>query len=162
MNEGKKLRGLLHIEGSDTDAPEHALTDLALGLGLGATDRARQWALVGFALEQERKLRRPAHRPKQDPITHTDAIRAFGAWQMCWNLRRILGKPNAHIKNRELVRIIRLVEEALAIPQLEQLFPERGDIDASLSRGKKILGIDDDWNSEVCEEVERAFPKTTD
>jgi hypothetical protein len=161
MNEGKKLRGLLHIEGIDPDPPEHVLTDLAIGLGLGATEQARRWAWMGFALEQEGKLRRPAHRPKQDPKTRKDAIRAFGAWQMCWNLRRILGNPNANIKSRELVRIIRRVEEALAIPTLERLFPERADIDASLSRGKKILGIDDDWNSKVCEELHRTFPKTT-
>jgi hypothetical protein len=161
MNEDKKLLGLLHIEGSDTDPPEHFLTDLALGLGWGATDQARQWALIGFALEQARNLRRPAHRPKQDPITHKDAIRAFAAWQMCWNLRRIVNDPKAHISNRELIRTIQFVETNLGLSTDQKIFPERGNIDASLSRGKKILGIDDDWNSQVCEEVQRTFPKTT-
>lgn len=161
MKEDENLRGLLHIEGSETDPPERALTDVALGLGWGATDQGRRWASIGFALEQERKLRRPAHRPKQDPMTHKDAIRAFAAWQMCWNLRRVLGNPKANISNRELIRIIRLVEKALAITASEKMFPERGNIDASLSKGRKILGIDDDWNSKVCEEVQRTLSKTT-
>jgi hypothetical protein len=161
MKKDENLRGLLDIEGSDTDPLEHFLTDLTLGLGWGATDQARRWALIGFALEQERNLRRPPHRPKQDPITHKDAIRAFAAWQMCWNLRRILNDPKAHISNRELIRVIRHIEEMLAIPRPERLFPERANIDASLSKGKKILGIDDDWNSQVCEEVQRTLSNTT-
>jgi hypothetical protein len=151
----------LHIEGSDSDVPEQALIDLALGLGWGASDQARRWALIGQAYEAQMKLRRPAHRPKQDPLTHTDAIRAFAAWQMCWNLRRRVGNPKAHISNRELIRAIQFVEITMSLDAVERLFPERENPDASLSRGKKILGVDKDWNSKVCEEVQRSFTKTT-
>jgi hypothetical protein len=161
MNKGEKMRGLFLIEGSNTDTSEQAVTDLALGLGWGATDQARRWALIGLAMEERIMLRRPAHRPKQDPLTHKDAIRAFAAWQMCWTIRTVLGNPKANISNRELIRIIRLVENALGIPTSEKTFPEHGNIDASLSRGRKILEMDNDWNSEVCEEVQRSFPKTT-
>jgi hypothetical protein len=161
MKENEKVRGLLDIAGSDACLSEQALTDLMLGLGWGATDQARRWALIGFALEEKMKLRRPAHRPKQDPITHKDAIRAFAAWQMCWKLRGIVGNPKARISSRELTRIIQIVENALGLNTTEKLFPKRGNLDASLSSGKKILEIDDDWNSKVCEEVQRTLSKTT-
>lgn len=161
MKQNDHAQTPLHVEGNDSDVPEQVLTDLALGLGWGATDQARRWALIGQAYEAQMKLRRPAHRPKQDPLTHKDAIRAFAAWEMCWNLRKMVGNPKAHIANRELIRTIQFVEKKMSVAAGEKLFPERGNPDASLSRGKKILEIDDDWNSKVCDEVQRSFTKTT-
>ncbi len=159
------MRGLLELSDDDSDTDndpsESALADIVLGLGWGATEQAKQWALIGRALEASLQNRRPAHRPKQDPITHKDAIRAFSAWQMCQGLRRLVGNPKAHISNRELIRAIRLVEDATAVPAREKIFPNGGNFEASVSRGKEILGIDDDWNSQLCEEVQRTFPKTT-
>ena len=161
MKGNEHALGPLHVEGNDSDMPEQVLTDLALGLGWGATDQGRRWALIGQAYEEQMKLRRPAHRPNQDPLTHKDAIRAFAAWQMCWNLRRIVGNPKAHISNRELMRAIQFVENKMSLDASEKIFPDRGNPDASLSRGKKILEIDGDWNSKVCDEVQRSFTKTT-
>jgi len=165
MTSKKQVRGLLDVieaeaQGEEWELAEQALGD-ALGLGLDTTEQAKRWALIGRVYETQRKLRRPAHRPKQDPLTHKDANRAFGAWQMYWNLRRIFNNPKARITNRELIRIIQVVEQAKSLNAGERLFPEHGNSDASLSRGKKILGIDDDWNSKVCEELQQSFTKTT-
>jgi hypothetical protein len=165
MSRNKQARGLLDVFGddsnTDSDLPESAVADLVLGLGLGATEQARQWALIGRALEAKLQNRRPAHRPKQDPVTHKDALRAFAVWQMYQNLRNLVGDPKAHITMRELIRVIRLVEDATAVPKRERMFPTGGNFEASVSRGKDILGIDGYWNSEFCEEVQRTFPKTT-
>ena len=162
MNGDAEVPRLWLLADDDKDVPERFLTDLALGLGWGATDQARSWALMGKALEAEMLRRRPAHRPKSDPLTHKDTLRAFAAWEMCWNLRRILGDPKAQISNRELIRVIQLVEKALCIDRDEKLFAEGGNFDASLSRGRDILGIVADWHCQVCEELQRTFPKTTD
>lgn len=161
MKRDEEVPRLWLLANDGDDVPEQFLTDLALGLGWGATDQARRWASMGKALEAEMLRRRPAHRPKQDPLTHKDALRAFAAWEMCWNLRRILGDPKAHFSNRELVRVIQLVEKALDIANDERLFPDHGNFDAALSRGRDILGIVDDWHCPVCEELQRTFPKTT-
>lgn len=166
MTAKKPVRGLLDFaeaeeQGEGWEFTEQALDELGLALSLGATEQARRWALIGQVYEAQMKLRRPAHRPKQDPLTHKDAIRAFAAWEMCWALRRIVGNPKAHIANRELICAIQFAEKAKSIDAGERLFPDAGNHDASLSRGKKILGIDEDWTCKVCEEVQRTFPKTT-
>jgi hypothetical protein len=165
MSSNKQVRGLLELFGddrdTDSDPSESALADIVLGLGFGATEQARRWALIGRALEAKLQNRRPAHRPKQDPMTHKDAIRAFSAWQMYQGLRRLVGNPKAHISNRELIRAIRFVEDKTGVPARERIFPTGGNFDASVCKGKEILGIDDDWNSQVCEEVQRTLSKTT-
>ena len=161
----KQIRGLLDVveaeaKGQEWELAEQTLGD-ALGFGLGATEQARRWALIGMEHEAKMQSRRPAHRPKKENITKIDSIRAFAAWQMCWHLRGLANKPNAHITNRELIRIIQFVEKTKSLDAGERLFPEHGNSDASLSRGKKLLGIDDDWNSKVCEELQQSFTKTT-
>tara|TARA_B110000977_G_C10846863_1_gene404243 strand:+ start:48 stop:548 length:501 start_codon:yes stop_codon:yes gene_type:complete len=165
MTSKKQVRGLLDVveaeaQGEEWELAEQTLGD-ALGLGLGATEQARRWALIGMEHEAKMQSRRPAHRPKKENITKIDSIRAFAAWHMCWRLRGLANKPNARITNRELIRVIQVVEQAEGLDAGERLFPERGNSDASLSRGKKILGIDANWNSKVCEELQQSFTKTT-
>jgi hypothetical protein len=165
MTSKKQVRGLLDVieaeaQGEEWELAEQTLGD-ALGLGLGATEQAKRWALIGMEHEAKMQSRRPAHRPKKENITKIDSIRAFAAWHMFWHLRGLANKPNAHITNRELIRVIQIVEQTKSLDAGERLFPERGNSDASLSRGKKILEIDDNWNSKVCEELQQSFTKTT-
>ncbi len=165
MTSKRQVRGLLDVfeaeaQGEEWELAEQALGN-ALGLGLGAVEQARRWALIGMEHEAKIQARRPAHRPKKENITKIDSIRAFAAWQMCWHLRGLSNKPDAHITNRELIRVIQVIEQTESLDAGERLFPERGNSDASLSRGKKILEIDGDWNSKVCEELQQSFTKTT-
>ena len=165
MTSKRQVRGLLEVveaeaKGEEWELAAQTLGD-ALGLGLGATEQAKRWALIGIEHEAKMQLRRPAHRPKKESITKIDSIRAFAAWQMCWHLRGLANKPNARITNRELIRVIQIVEQEKSLGAGERLFPEHGNSEASLSRGKKILEIDGDWNSKVCEELNQSFTKTT-
>jgi hypothetical protein len=167
------------VTGGGADDPgdylAQAVADAALGLGLGATGQARRWALIGKAVEEreqeqarreleQAQSRRPAHRPKVDPLLHLDALRAYAAWDMCQNLRRLTGKPSGRVASRELIRVLQLIEKELGVPLSEQMFPTRKNLEASVSRGKVILQIDADWDSEFCEKLSQAFgtfPKET-
>ena len=165
MTSKRHVRGRLEVveaeaKGEEGGLAAQTLVD-ALGLGLGATEQAKRWALIGMEHEAKMQLRRPANRPKKESITKIDSIRAFAAWRMCWHLRGLANKPNARITNRELIRVIQVVEQEKSLGAGERLFPEHGNPEASLSRGKKILEIDGDWNSKVCEKLNQSFTKTT-
>ena len=141
-------------------------------------------------LEQLQRMERPAHRPSIDPIQSKDAARAFAAWHMCRDIRALLAAKSrspasqnrpgkmkrtakaafvakghgaeAHFTSRELVRLVQAAEDALRLPAHERYFPRaQGSWDASVSRGKRILEIDDNWHSRVCEELLESFSKTT-
>ena len=73
MTSKKQVRGLLDVveaeaQGEEWELAEQTLGD-ALGLGLGATEQARRWALIGMEHEAKMQSRRPAHRPKTENIT---------------------------------------------------------------------------------------------
>ena len=107
MTDEGKARGLLdealvELTGESRE-PRDPSPDFVPGMGLGATRQATRWAWLGMQQEVregvKRALKRPAHRPRKDPIETKDSIRAFAAWQMCRNLRHnILKKPNAQFR----------------------------------------------------------------
>jgi len=163
MSEKKKVSGLLDmLDAEQKGQPWEWEADprgVVPGMGLGATAQATRWAWLGMQMEAEAAiqsaLKRPAHRPAKDPLLSKDAVRAFAVWRMCNGLRHdILRKPNAHITTRALVALIRQVENALNVPRTRQLFamPDQ-TVETSISRGKRILEIDDAWNSQFCEEL---------
>ena len=69
MTSKKQVRGLLDVieaeaQGEEWELAEQALGD-ALGLGLGTTEQAKRWALIGASYETQEEIRRPAHRPSK-------------------------------------------------------------------------------------------------
>ena len=170
MTERKKVRGPMGIIEAQINGEEWEIEspspDYVPGMGMGATKQATRWAWIGMQAEISNaiaeKSKRPAHRPKKDPLETMDAVRAFAAWRMCKNLRRILGKPDAKITTRELICLIQLVENEMGVDRRQQFF-NRDDTtnEQSVSRGKNHLEIDADWNSKVCEELQAAFSQTT-
>ena len=136
------------------------------GMGVGASEQAIRWAWVGQLIEMdqaiEKSLKRPAHRPRKQSYEKKDAWRAYLAWNMCWNVRRALGAADGKISNRELIRCIRDVERKLQIPNDKRAFTSTdATCEQSLSRGKKLLKIDNNWNSEFCEKLSVTFNQTT-
>ncbi|MGY6634843.1 MAG: hypothetical protein ACXIU8_14040 [Alkalilacustris sp.] len=171
MSEKRKVRGLLDMLDAERsgEAWEWAepASDFVPGMGIGATAQATRWAWLGMQMEAaaavERALKRPAGRPTKDRLLTKDAVRAFAVWRMCYALRHdVLGKPEAHITARELVRLIRQVEASLEVPRHCQLFARPDEtVEPSITRGKSTLEIGDDWNSALCEELWFGSPQTT-
>lgn len=171
MNEKRQVRGLLDMLDAEREGQlwewEALAPGVVPGMGLGASSQATRWAWLGMQMEAEaaiqNTLKRPAHRPAKDPLLSKDAVRAFAVWRMCHGLRHdILNKPNAHISTRELVALIRQVENALNVPKTHQLFSKPDQtVESSITRGKQILEIDDAWNSQFCDKLEASLTQTT-
>ena len=166
----RTVQGLLDLVVASANGepwePALSIYDFVPGMGVGASEQAIRWAWVGRLIEMERaiekSLKRPAHRPRKQSYEKKDAWRAYLAWNMCWNVRRALGAPDGKISNRELIRCIRDVENKLQIPNDKRAFTSTdATCEQSLSRGKKLLEIDNNWNSEVCEKVSATFNQTT-
>jgi hypothetical protein len=125
------------------------------GMGLGATKEATRWAWMGYHLEKRRKigqhLKRPRGRPRKEPLETTDAFRAFTLWRLAQHLDE---DARRRISSRALVTFARQVEASLDVPQEERAFPVMTEaFDRSVSEGKKLLEIDNAWNSSVCEKI---------
>lgn len=167
----RKVNGLLDAvvsesAGEEWEVAEHS-PEFVPGMGLGATKQAIRWAYLGMLQEDrailKRVFKKPLGRPKKHPYQGKDAIRAFAAWRMCGGLRDVLDKPNGIITNRELIRVISLLEDRLGVPRRERLFTAyESTNEQSLSRGKKTLEIDDNWNSKVCDKLLQEFSSNDD
>ncbi|MEL7281063.1 MAG: hypothetical protein AAFY35_16570 [Pseudomonadota bacterium] len=131
------------------------------GLGLGVSPDAHRLAFLGLfyvAVMEAKKIQaRPLGRPEKDPLLSKDAIRAFALWRM---RNGFPARLNGKISNREMIRLYRIVEESMDLPTEERLFPA-GNLESSVSRGKGILNISDDWQSVVCEKIDADLPQTT-
>ena len=171
MTQPRKVRGLLGILEADARGEKWELEspspNFVPGMGFLATPEATRWAFIGMCQELAQKMKRPAHRPSIAPNQSKDAARAFAAWQMCRDLRKLYAAKgrgaDAQFTSRELVRCVQAAEDAANLPARERYFPRKklGSWDASVSRGKRILRIDDNWHSPLCEELLASFSKTT-
>ncbi|MEQ5828073.1 hypothetical protein J3456_11970 [Sulfitobacter sp. NFXS29] len=115
--------------------------------------------LAQIELRLKRKAGRPAH---DDELMSVDAVRAMCCWDMAHVVGAIVAKKKGRsysrkdgtsISNREVIGLVDLVEQG---PYLSQ-----STVEASVSRGKKILKIDRRWRSEVCDKLWEGFAQTT-
>lgn len=126
------------------------------GMGLGATPQACRWAWIGFNIEMRNaidgSIARPRGRPAKEPIGTKDAWRAWTLWRIAQNLEE---QTRKNITNRELIDLASRVENELCIPNSERAFPPGGEFEQSVSRGRTMLEIGDDWKSELCEKIDQ-------
>lgn len=123
------------------------------GIGLGATPQVMKWARLGRMYEKQMRLAKPdiVGRPTVGEF-NKDASRAFGMWQIAQMLKKLGYK---RISNRALIRFLAKFEEHYRVPMRSRKFPQKsgGSYEQSISRGKRALGIDKDWYSERCNEI---------
>lgn len=160
----RKVRGLLDVTAAEAAGEEWVVespsSEFFPGMGFGAMPEATEYAYRGWIEKKKRAPRRKRGRPKLQPGLNIDCIRAFAAWEMCQNLRRTMRRPNANIPVKELISAIQFVENRLDFRPEKRLFPgTTANLDQSVSRGKRNLGIDRQWNSETCEEIKSHFPQ---
>ncbi len=107
----------------------------------------------------KKKVGRPAH---ENDLLSMDTVRAMCCWDMAHVVGAIAAKSKGRsysrqggvsISNRSVIALVDLVEQG---PYLSQ-----STVEASVSRGKKILKIDKRWRSEVCDKLWESFAQTT-
>ncbi len=139
------------------------------GIGLGASERARRWASLGMIIDNERfwplvenaiasygiaseaefENRRKVGRPNKGELGSKDCWRAYTLWR--------LRKQYPQCKTvKSLVNLAAQFEKILKRTPTECGFylSNTDNIEQSVSRGKKALGIDRNWHSETCEQFE--------
>ena len=147
----KQVRGLLdYIEAIDSDeewefAPNSET--FVHGMGFGASAEATRWAYKGFLAESKASKR--AGRKKLAEHENIDCERAQIIWLYVHMFRNQLGtKP----KNRHLISTMQRLGQT--DKRIAKLFPtSHARLESSVSRGKKLLEINENWESKVCEEL---------
>jgi hypothetical protein len=146
---------------ADLSGPKFAFLLSELGLdGLTGEDATR-YLLLGFLNEtlanldsQLEKLKLGPGRPSKDILEQIDAKRAFKLWSFAHNLKATVRKQPVdyrapvEMKTRDLISLAQAIE---AEGQLPRLFPQTSSfttLEQSVSRGRKVLGIDRLWQSE--------------
>ena len=155
--EKQAIAGLLGV----VDTKDWSALDIlvnSIGLGFGASTEAKRLALLGYYQEQiaildrELEKHKPKRgRPSKDPLYSKDAMRAFMLWELSHNFVGV--DKRVTISNRSLIDLAIQFENILNIPNNERVFPN-GNWEQSVSRGKKILEIDNNWQSKVCDKLD--------
>ncbi|GAG18884.1 unnamed protein product, partial [marine sediment metagenome] len=130
------------------------------------------WAMIGYLTDrlaeldaQTAKLKPRKGRPPKNPHDNIDANRARALWRIAHVIGALTQKsphdPRRGVKitTRQLIQLAKDV-----VPASEGLFePYVTDttIEQSVSRGRSILEIDDEWRSKVCEKEAGIFPQIT-
>lgn len=162
----RKIRGLFDIidaqaKGEDWEL-EAISEDFIPGLGVGATDEARRWAWLGYRYEMleavKVRLKRKRGPPTKDAYLTLDAKRARYLWAFADTLTKGKG---GKISSRALIQLAVEVAKSTANPELKRLFLVADNVEYSVSRGKKIMDIDAQWCSKVCEQLMKDYPQTT-
>ena len=167
MTETRKVTGLLGVvaaeaEGAEWEVSTALQNGVVPGMGLGASPDAIRWAQQGWLAEEKarrtQKPKRAANRPPKDRYMDIDCIRAFSAWRMAQQLRKLLPECDIgggiRISNRELIRLMQGVEAKIPVAPKERLFPMAStSLETSVSRGRGKLEVDKLWRSAVCEKL---------
>ena len=150
----KRIRGLLDYatlkEGEDWEWEPPSETYMP-GLGLGATPEAHRLAYKGYEAEYNDLVikisQRARGRPKTRQYQDINSRRAFFIWWEVkdWPLIRRRTATNGKL----IERMRNLANNEMRV----KYWPDRQSLEQSISRGRKNLKIDNNWNSKVCEKI---------
>ena len=151
----KQVHGLIdYIEaiGSEEDWEFAPINEtIVRGMGVGASAEAIRWAYKGFLAElhENSKISKKAGRKKLAEHENIDCERTQIIWLYVHMFRNQLGtKP----KNRHLISTMQRLGQT--DKRIAKLFPtSHARLESSVSRGKKLLEINENWESKVCEEL---------
>lgn len=157
MTNRPTIRGLLDFRSDEPSSTANPKEETREYVEVDKADLAEleKWAALGIAFlkreELRRKLAPKKGRPKKHPLASDDVRRALAAWDFINNTRHRLGRPNLMMTNREIIRLLKLLENETKTPSSERLFgADEVSLEGSVSRGRTLLKIDEFWNSDVC------------
>jgi len=166
----KRVRGLLDYLDLQEDEEwewEPPSENYVFGMGLGATNEAIRWAYKGYLVENALALKaitpKRTGRPKKRAFEDINCLRAYAIWQ--YVQRNIPEEMRSGLSNRSLIAALSAIEK-----EAEKTWPEQrkvlfstmtANLEASISRGRTKLAIDENWNSPVCEKLKLTFSQTT-
>ena len=161
----KRIRGLLDYatlkEGEDWEWEWEPPSETYMpGLGLGATPEAHRLAYKGYEAEYNDLVKKSSQptlgRPKTGQYHDINCRRAFFIW---WEVKDWPVNRRRIATNRELIERMRnLTNNEMRV----KYWPDRQSLEQSISRGRKKLKIDNNWNSKVCEKILHYLEQTTD
>ena len=158
----KRIRGLLDYatlkEGEDWEWEPPSETYMP-NVGFGASPEAHRQAYRGYVEELNdlvKKSSQPTRgRPKTGHYQDINSLRAFFIW---WEVKDWPVKQRRLANNRELIERMRnLTNNEMRV----KYWPDRQSLEQSISRGRKKLKIDSNWNSKVCEKILHNLMQTT-
>ena len=155
MTDKKQVKGLLdYISLKPGEEAEYAPNseDYVYGMGLGTTKEARDLAIIGSIYINIQKLKKlsknPNGRPKISILLSLDQKRVFALWFMIKDWSQV---KKSNTSNRELIL---LAQENECSNTTKKLFIGMiATLEQSVSRGRNKLEVDENWNSEICEQL---------
>ena len=155
MTDKKQIKGLLDYislkPGEEAELAPNS-EDYVFGMGVGATKEARDLAIIGSIYINIQKLKKlsknPNGRPKKSIVLGIDQKRVFALWFMIkdWSLVK-----KSNTSNRELILFAQENEYSITTKKL--FIGMIATLEQSVSRGRNKLEVDENWNSEICEQL---------
>jgi len=155
MTDKKQVKGLLDYislkPGEEADFATNS-KDYVFGMGIGATDEVRDLAIIGRIYINIQKLKNlnknDNGRPKKSILLGIDQKRVFALWFMIkdWSLVK-----KSNTSNRELILLAQENEYSITTKKL--FIGMIATLEQSVSRGRNKLEVDENWNSEICEQL---------
>lgn len=155
MTNKKQVKGLLDYislkPGEEADFATNS-KDYVFGMGIGATNEVRDLAIIGRIYINIQKLKKlsknPNGRPKKSILLGIDQKRVFALWFMIkdWSLVK-----KSNTSNRELILLAQENEYSITTKKL--FIGMIATLEQSVSRGRNKLEVDENWNSEICEQL---------
>lgn len=155
MTNKKQVKGLLdYISLKPGEEADFATSskDYVFGMGIGATNEVRDLAIIGRIYINIQKLKKlsknPNGRPKKSILLGIDQKRVFALWFMIkdWSLVK-----KSNTSNRELILLAQENEYSITTKKL--FIGMIATLEQSVSRGRNKLEVDENWNSEICEQL---------
>lgn len=157
------------VAGAPPERLEYLLPDVP-GMGEGADEITVRAARKGLLLETARFLEdalgydeatlnppKKRGRPRKDPSWGKDAVCADALRELAQEIYKLLGRPDGRgvkIRTVDLIAAYSKLEEAAGVPRRNRVFKSGPMTELpAVSRGRKILGIVDGWNSPTCEKI---------
>ena len=152
----KQIRGLLDYMEALNSGEDWELAPMSEtfvhGMGLGASATATRWAYKGYLSELSVEITAFKNRAGRKKLAQYDGVDCKRAYAIWWYLYQLRYPNNRSLKNRHLIEHMQRCGKY--DKKVARLFPRNhGRLESSVSRGKKLLEIDENWESKVCEEL---------
>ena len=165
MKSPKKVRGildLLQVEENKVWEIDQGSLNLTGVLKQASQEDLNRWIIKGYYAEAQEKLEKRIReinppklpgRPQKRKITQKSSARAFLLW-MAVNKVTPSDFPGI-LTNRSVINHATELEASgyWKTNYFDTKMTESRTIEQSVSRGKKELGIDKSWHSDVCEKI---------
>ncbi|MGB1344214.1 MAG: hypothetical protein ACPH9M_06070 [Amylibacter sp.] len=155
MTDKKQVKGLLDYislkPGEEADFATNS-GDYVFGMGIGATEEVRDLAIIGRIYINIQKLKNlnknDNGRPKKSILLGIDQKRVFALWFMIKDWSQV---KKSNTSNRDLIHLAK--ENKSSITTKKLFIGSIATLEQSMSRGRNKLEVDENWNSEICEQL---------